>query len=103
MIVRGMGKSVFSFIPLTTIPLTSPRPFPSSLVRHSDNYGGILAVVAAGRAAGLVPAIYFAEYVYCVVLLKVSPGLRTVEGKFVWWMESGLCCVSRQKARGPPV
>jgi hypothetical protein len=32
MIVKGMGKSVFSFIPLTTIPLTSLRPFPSSIL-----------------------------------------------------------------------
>ena len=43
MIVEGMGKSVLSFIPLTTIPLTSLRPFPSS----------ILASVAAGRAVHL--------------------------------------------------
>jgi hypothetical protein len=40
MIVKGMGKSIFRFIPMTTIPLTALRPFPSS----------IPALVAPGRA-----------------------------------------------------
>ena len=31
MIVKGMGKSVFRFIPLTIIPLTSLRHFPSAI------------------------------------------------------------------------
>jgi hypothetical protein len=43
MSVKGMGKSVFRIIPLTIIPLTSLRPFPSS----------IFALVAAGRAVFL--------------------------------------------------
>jgi len=37
----------------------------------------------------LVPEIYRAEKVYSVVLLNVSPGRSTVEGKLGWWMESG--------------
>jgi hypothetical protein len=42
LVVKGMGKGVFRFIPLPTIPLTALRPFPDSLVCHSDNDGGIL-------------------------------------------------------------
>jgi hypothetical protein len=33
MYVMGMEKNVFRIIPLTIIPLTSPRPFPSA-IRH---------------------------------------------------------------------
>jgi hypothetical protein len=36
MIVKGMGKSVFRFIPLTIIPLTALRPFPTIQRRPLD-------------------------------------------------------------------
>ncbi len=45
MIVKGMGKSVVRFIPLTTIPLTSLRLFLSAISHPAS--------VAAGRAGPL--------------------------------------------------
>jgi hypothetical protein len=39
MFVKGMGKSVFRFIPLTTIPLTALRPFPSSILHPRFSCG----------------------------------------------------------------
>ena len=41
---------------------------------------------------------YFAENVNKVVSFNGFPGRTTIEGKFLWWMASGKCCVSRQTA-----
>jgi hypothetical protein len=39
--VKGMEKGVFRIIPLTIIPLTSLRPFPSSILALVEAFGAV--------------------------------------------------------------